>query len=247
MWPALQHSCTACVSYRPYSFPCHRCIRGLMPHHSCYCCASSGRGPGSGRGYQPRPSGDREFERKQWGFQWCTARPPRDPSLLSWPWGSSPSGSGGLSSAVGLTALPIVNSHAESAAMLADPMVGYWCRVGSLALTHTRTDIFGAVAICGSAANNAQHFCCPAHRPHARLLACQDWSLLLRECGQGLVPWSEVVSGCSSPLVCLFVCSECMPVMSCIGPQSPAWVVGLLPNATNSSPHNHFDGIRVVS
>ena len=30
---------------------------------------------------------------------------------------------------------------------LADPMVGYWCRVGSLALTHTRTDIFGAVAI----------------------------------------------------------------------------------------------------
>ena len=26
-------------------------------------------------------------------------------------------------------------------------MVGYWCRVGSLALTHTRTDIFGAVAI----------------------------------------------------------------------------------------------------
>ena len=29
---------------------------------------------------------------------------------------------------------------------IADPMVGYWCRVGSLALTHTRTDIFGAVA-----------------------------------------------------------------------------------------------------
>ena len=29
----------------------------------------------------------------------------------------------------------------------ADPMVGYWCRVGSLALSHTRTDIFGAVAI----------------------------------------------------------------------------------------------------
>ena len=46
------------------------------------------------------------------------ARPPRDPSLLSWPWGSTPSGSGGPSSAVGLTSLPIVNSHAESAAML---------------------------------------------------------------------------------------------------------------------------------
>ena len=46
-------------------------------------------------------------------------RPLRDPSLLSWPWGSAPSGSGGPSSAVGLTTLPIVNSHAESAAMLA--------------------------------------------------------------------------------------------------------------------------------
>ena len=45
------------------------------------------------------------------------ARPPRDPSLISWPWGSSPSGSGGPSSAVGLTTLPIVSSHAESAAM----------------------------------------------------------------------------------------------------------------------------------
>ena len=48
----------------------------------------------------------------------CMARPPRDPSLLSWPWGSASSGSGGPSSAVGLTSLPIVNSHAESAAML---------------------------------------------------------------------------------------------------------------------------------
>ena len=25
--------------------------------------------------------------------------------------------------------------------MLADPMVGHWCRVGSLALTHTHNDI----------------------------------------------------------------------------------------------------------
>ena len=38
-----------------------------------------------------------------------------------------------------------------------------------------------------------------------------------------------------------------MPVMSCTGPQAPAWVVGLLPDATFSSPHDHFDGIRVVS
>ena len=68
------------------------------------------------------------------------ARPPRDPSLLSWPWGSAPSGSGGPSSAVDLASLPMVNSHAESAAMLVDPMVGYWCRVGSLALTHTHND-----------------------------------------------------------------------------------------------------------
>ena len=105
--------------------------------------------------------------------QWCMARPPRDPSLLSWPWGSAPSGSGGPSSAVGLTSLPIVNSHAESAAMLADPMVGYWCRVGSLALTHTRTDIFGAVAIWDQRRTMLSiFFCCPAHRPFApRLLA----------------------------------------------------------------------------
>ena len=56
LWPAMQHSCTARDSSRPYSSPSHRCIRGLMPHHSCFSCASSGRGPGSGRGYQPRSS-----------------------------------------------------------------------------------------------------------------------------------------------------------------------------------------------
>ena len=39
---------------------------------------------------------------------------------------------------------------------------------------------------------------------------CQDWSLLLPECGQGLVPWSEVVSGRSSSLVCLFVANACL-------------------------------------
>ena len=53
-----------------------------------------------------------------WDQRRTMLRPPRDPSLLSWPWGSAPSGSGGPSSAVGLTSLPIVNSHAESAAML---------------------------------------------------------------------------------------------------------------------------------
>ena len=37
--------------------------------------------------------------------------------------------------------------------MFADPMVGYWCRVGSLALTHTHNDI----AILAQAANIAQH------------------------------------------------------------------------------------------
>ena len=35
--------------------------------------------------------------------------------------------------------------------------------------------------------------------------------------------------------------------MSCIGPQSPAWVAGLLPDATYTSPHDHFGGIRDVS
>ena len=41
-------------TYRPYSSPCYRCVRA---HHSCCRCASSGRGPGSGRGYQPPSSG----------------------------------------------------------------------------------------------------------------------------------------------------------------------------------------------
>ena len=76
---------------------------------------------------------------------------------------------------------------------------------------------------------------------------CLDWSLLFRECGQGLVLWSEVISGRSSSLVYLFDCSVCIRVMSCIGPQSPACVVGLLPNATCTSPHDHFDGISIVS
>ena len=45
----------------PYSSPSHGCFRDLMPHHSCYSCASSGRGPGSGRGHQPRSSGRPSF------------------------------------------------------------------------------------------------------------------------------------------------------------------------------------------
>ena len=41
-------------TYRRYSSPCYRCARA---HHSCCSCASSGRGPESGRGYQPRSLG----------------------------------------------------------------------------------------------------------------------------------------------------------------------------------------------
>ena len=44
---------------------------------------------------------------------------------------------------------------------VADTMVGYWCRVGSLALTHTRTDIFGAVAIWDQRLRSSP---CAAHR-----------------------------------------------------------------------------------
>ena len=43
--------------FRPYSSPCHRCMLGLMAHHSYCSCASYGRGPGSGRRCQPRSSG----------------------------------------------------------------------------------------------------------------------------------------------------------------------------------------------
>ena len=164
------------------------------------------------------------------------ARPPRDPSLLSWPWGSAPSGSGGPFSAVGLTSLSIVNSHAESAAVLADPMVGYWCRVGSLALTHTHND----VAILVQRRTLLSIFL--LSRPPARctkVVGCVSWSA-------GRV---QSLGPKSSPgaLHHWFVCSECMLVMSCIGLQSPAWVVGLFPDATCISPHDHFDGIRVVS
>ena len=62
--------------------------------------------------------------------------------------------------------------------LVADPMVGYWCRVGSLALTHTRTDIFDAVAILDPVANIAQHlFVVP---PTARLhQGC--WLCFIRE------------------------------------------------------------------
>ena len=47
-------------SYRPYSSPCHRCIRGLMPHHSCFNCASSGEGQAPASGTNHVPPGDRQ-------------------------------------------------------------------------------------------------------------------------------------------------------------------------------------------
>ena len=111
--------------------------------------------------------------------------------------------------------------------MLADPMVGYWCRVGSLALTHTRTDIFGAVAIWDQRRTMLSIFVVP---PTARLhQGC--WLCFIRVL-PGLVAAPPGVRAGSGPLARsrlralfttgLFVCSECMPVMSCIGPQSPA-------------------------
>ena len=111
--------------------------------------------------------------------------------------------------------------------MLADPMVGYWCRVGSLALTHTRTDIFGAVAIWDQRRTMLSNFVVP---PTARLhQGC--WLCFIRVL-PGLVTAPPGVRAGSGPLVRsrlralfttgLIVCSECMPVMSCIGPQSPA-------------------------
>ena len=105
-----------------------------------------------------------------------------------WVWGPS--------SAAGLTSLPIVNSHAESAAMLTDPIVGYWCRVGSLALTHTRTDIFGAVAIWDQRRTMLSIFVVP---PTARLhQGC--WLCFIRVL-PGLVAAPPGVRAGSGPLV----------------------------------------------
>ena len=108
-------------------------------------------------------------------------------------------------------------------ARVADPMVGYWCRVGSLALTHTRTDIFGAVAIWDQRRTMLSNFVVP---PTARLhQGC--WLCFIRVL-PGLVTAPPGVRAGSGPLVRsrlttgLLVCSECMPVMSCIGSQSPA-------------------------
>ena len=161
--------------------------------------------------------------------------------------GSSPSGSGGPSSAVGLATLPIVNSHAESAAMRADPIVGYWCRVGSLALTHTRALISSALWPLGNSGEQCSAFLLSRPPP-----VCTKVVGL-----PGLVAAPQGVRAGSCPLVRsrlralfttgLLVRNECMPVISCIGPQSPASVVGLLPGAIKSSPHDHFEGIRVVS
>ena len=168
------------------------------------------------------------------------ARPPRDPSLLSWPWGSSPSGSGGPSSAVGLTTLPIVNSHAESAAMLVDPMVGYWCRVGSLALTHTRTDIFGAVAIWDQRRTMLSIFVVP---PTARLhQGC--WLARIGRCSSRSAGRVLSLGPKSSPgaLHHWFVCLQRMYACHVL-----YWAaVSSLGRHTKSSPRDHFDGIRVV-
>ena len=96
-----------------------------------------------------------------------------------------------------------------------DPMVDYWCRVRSLALTHTHND----VAILVQRRTLLSIFLFLLSRPPpvctkvggcVSSVNCQDWSLLFRECGQGLVPWSEVVSGRSSPLFCLFVANACL-------------------------------------
>ena len=121
---------------------------------------------------------------------------------------------------------------------------------GSLALTHTRTDILGAVATWAQRRTMLRIFVVPLS---ARLhQGC--WLCLIREL-PGLVAAPTGVRGVSSlgpksspgALHRWFVCNECMPVMSSIGLQSPAWVAGLLPHATCSSPHDHFDGIRDVS
>ena len=44
----------------PYSSPSHRCIRGLMPHHSCFNCASSGEGRAPAAGTNHAPSENRQ-------------------------------------------------------------------------------------------------------------------------------------------------------------------------------------------
>ena len=51
---------------------------------------------------------------------------------------------------------PCTDVSCSLPARIADPMVGYWCRVGSRALTHTHND----VAILAQAANIAQHLFC---------------------------------------------------------------------------------------
>ena len=240
--PALQHSCTACASSRightrfhathTNGVSCHITLATVVPPRG------EGQAPAAGTNHAP--PGDRQApavdegplgstnsrgNNGEFSGAWLDRHGIR-PSYLGLR-GSAPSGSG-VSVLRGGSHYSTHCSHAESAAMLADPMVGYWCRVGSQALTHTRTDIFGAVAIWDQRRTMLSIFVVP--------------SLLLRECGQGLVPLVRrrlralFTTG-------LFVCGECMPVMSCIGPLFSAWVVGLLPDATYSSPDDHFDGI----
>ena len=85
------------------------------------------------------------------------ARPPRDPSLLSWPWGSAPSGSWGPSSALDLASLPMVNSHAESAAMLV--VVSPSTR-GTSSLNFRRLDTF---SLHFSSKETCCHLLCAMH------------------------------------------------------------------------------------
>ena len=85
--------------------------------------------------------------------------------------------------------------------MLADPMVGYWCRVGSVALTHTRTDIFGAVAIWDQRRTMLSIFVVP---PTARLhQGC--WLCFIREL-PGLVAAPPGVRAGLSPVPALAPC-----------------------------------------
>ena len=60
----------------------------------------------------------------------------RAPSVFVW-WSLSPAL---LACALGL-AIPRVEVGVPFCGFFADPMVGYWCRVGSLALTHTHNDV----------------------------------------------------------------------------------------------------------
>ena len=132
------------------------------------------------------------------------ARPPRDPSLLSWPWGSAPSRSGGPSSAVGLTSLPIVNSHAESAAMLV-----WWVE---LVILHTvlLNDVqkivvvpqIPYIAVCDATANSPKLQVC-SETVNIRSES-MEWSMFLLWCRGSFAPF-KTKKFCFSQF-CRFCC-----------------------------------------